>query len=199
MRRALYGLILAIFALAWSGCIFQPRDPEDPGGTVITYLPQSEPRNVIANIEKAMENLDPAGYDRQIAEDFVYEPDSGTEASYPGIDWAAWGREQEVEFMNAFLGGGSVTGVTSDMRAVELDTDWSGSEAFLRYTYSIVVDESGSQVPYRATVSLDFRLDGTFWVLYRWFDEQGEQDPDSGANLPSLGQRRGAFAAAGGG
>ncbi len=197
MRRALIGLILAFFALAWSGCIFQPRDPEDPIGVVIDYLPQSEPDNVIANIEKAMEGQDPAGYDRQIAEDFVYEPDSGTEASYPGVDWAAWDREMEIAFMRAFLG--NVAGVTSDMRAVALDTDYSGSEAFLRYTYSVVVDESGSQVPYRATVSLDFRLDGTFWVLYRWFDEQGEQDPDSGANLPSLGQRRGAFAAAGGG
>jgi len=197
MRRALIGLILAFFVLAWSGCIFQPRDPEDPGGVVITYLPQSEPQNVIANIEKAMENLDSAGYERQIAEDFVYEPDSGTEASYPGIDWATWDREQEIEFMNAFLG--NVQGVTADLQAVAHDVDWSGSEAFLRYTYSVVVDESGSQVPYRATVSLDFRLDGTFWVLFRWFDEQGEQDPDSGANLPSLGQRRGAFAAAGGG
>ncbi len=197
MRRAVFGLILAVFALAMGGCIFEPREPETPGGFVITYLDPSRPENVIANIEKAMSNMDPAGYERSISEDFTYEPDSGTEASYPDVDWTTWNREKEIAFMNDFLG--NVQGVTVDLQAEVRQSSWSGSEAELRYIYSAEVDESGSQVPYRALVTLEFKLDGTFWVLYRWFDEQGEQDPDSGANLPSLGQRRGAFAAAGGG
>lgn len=188
--------LMAAAILPLGGCLFTPRDPETPGVSV-TYLPQSEPGNVIANMEKAMTSLDPAGYDRQIAEDFTYEPDSGTQASYPGVDWSTWTRETEIAFMNDFLN--NVDGVTVNMRDEDVFTQWSGTEAELRYVYRLMVDESGSQVPYRANVTLGFRLDGTFWVLTRWYDEQGAQDPDSGANLPSLGQRRGAFLAAGGG
>ncbi len=197
MRSLQIGLILALSSLLTGGCFFTPRQAEAPGGAVITYLEQSQPENVIANIETAMANRDPGGYDRQIAEDFTYQPDSDTEASYPGVDWLAWDREQETAFMNDFLG--NVDGVTVDLRDEEIQVDWSGSEAELRYIYSMEVDESGGMVPYRALVTLEFRLDGTYWVLTRWFDEQGETDPDTGSPLPSLGQRRGAFAAAGGG
>ena len=197
MRCLKIGLILAISALFMGGCFFTPRQAEDPGGEVITYLEQSEPGNVIANIETAMSHRDAGGYDRQIAEAFTYQPDSDTEASYPDVDWAAWDRDQEIAFMNAFLG--NVEGMSVDLRDEDIFTEWSGSEAELRYVYSVEVDETGGIVPYRAIVKLEFRLDGTYWVLTRWFDEQGEADPDSGSLLPSLGQRRGAFAAAGGG
>ncbi|MBU1675929.1 nuclear transport factor 2 family protein [bacterium] len=197
MRCLKIGLILATLVLFTGGCFFEPRQAEAPGGAVITYLPQSQPENVIANIETAMANTDPAGYERQIAEVFTYQPDSDTEASYPDVDWASWDRAREIAFMNDFLG--TIDGMVIDLRDEEIFTDWSGSEAELRYIYSVVVDEAGGTVPYRARVTLEFRLDGTFWVLTRWFDEQGEEDPDSGSPLPPLGRRRGAFAAAGGG
>lgn len=199
MRRRQIGLFLALWVSATllSGCFFTPREAKDPGGDVITYLEQSRPENVLANIETALSHLDPAGYDRQIAEDFTYQPDSDTEASYPGVDWMAWDREQEIAFMNDFLG--NVQDVDVDMDDTEVNVDWSGSEAELRYIYRAEVTEGGGEVPYRASVTLEFRLDGTFWVLARWFDEQGEEDPDTGSPLPTLGQRRGAFAAAGGG
>lgn len=196
MKHVIFGLIFAIIFSCLGGCVFTPRDPEEPGASVV-YLDPYDPEAVITNIERAMGGQDPAGYERLIADDFTYEPDSGTQASYPGVDWETWDRDREIAFMNDFLN--NVQGVTADLTAEVIHGEWDGSEANLRYIYSVSVDESGSQVPYRALATLDFRLDGTYWVLYRWFDEQGEQDPDSGANLPSLGQRRGAFAAAGGG
>ncbi|MBC8423169.1 nuclear transport factor 2 family protein [bacterium] len=199
MNRRHAGLFLAFWftALFTSGCFFTPREAQDPGGEQITYIEQSSPENVIANIETALSHRDPAGYERQIAEEFSYQPDSDTEASYPGVDWLGWDREQEFAFMSDFLG--NVDGVAVDMKDVEIFTQWSGSEAELRYIYRAEVTEGGGEVPYRASVTLEFRLDGTFWVLTRWFDEQGEEDPGTGSPLPSLGQRRGAFAAAGGG
>jgi len=184
-------------ALSTSGCFFTPREAEGPGGEVITYLEQSSPDNVIANIETALSHRDPAGYDRQIAEDFTYQPDSDTEASYPDVDWMGWDHDQEIAFMNDFLG--NVGGVAVAMKDSVIFDEAGATEAELRYIYRAEVTEGGGEVPYRASVTLEFRLDGTFWVLTRWFDEQGEEDPDTGSPLPSLGQRRGAFAAAGGG
>lgn len=190
-------MILALGLVPTLGCLFEPRDAEPPSGGSITYLDQSRPENVLANLETAFQNRDAAGYERQIAAEFSYEPDADTEASYPDADWEAWNRETEIAFIQNFFN--NVDGIAADLNVEVIQGDWDGTTANLRYVYAVAVTESGGQVPYRASVTLDFRLDGTFWVLTRWFDEQGEQDPGTQNSLPTLGQRRGAFAASGGG
>ncbi len=195
MRRLGAGLVLA--SLLLGGCLFEPREAESPAGEIINYLPQANPINVLENLQTALQHTDAGGYDRMIADDFTYVPDSDTEASYPTVDWSGWNREKEIAFITDFFN--NVEGIDANLREEAIFTDWSGTEAELRYIYRIDVHESGGIVPYRASVTFNLRLEGTYWVLTRWYDEQGEQDPDSGAQLPSLGQRRGAFAVAGGG
>jgi hypothetical protein len=194
MRLVLTGILIAVTFLG--GCLFEPRVAALPGGADINYLEQSEPEFVLANLQSAFQHTDASGYERQIAEDFVYEPDSSTEANYPGLDWETWNREMEIQFITNFFN--NVAGISADLTAEELHTDWSGSFAELRYVYAIEVESGGSTVPYRATATLEFILDGTFWKLSRWYDENGENDPESGGLLPTIGQRRGAFLAAGG-
>ena len=113
------------------------------------------------------------------------------------MDWENWDREQEIAFIEQFLN--NVDGVTSVLDEEIIQGEWSGNSAELQYIYSVRVAESGGEVPYRARVTLEFRLDGNSWLLVRWFDEQGEEDPDTGSQLPTLGRRRGAFAVSGGG
>lgn len=199
MKYSTWGAFLAIMCLVpAAGCLFQPRAAEPPSsGQSITYLPQSRPENVISNLETAFDHQDASGYERQIADDFVYEPDSDTQASYPNVDWSSWNRDMEIAFIQNFFN--NVDAITADLRVRTIQGDWSGTVANLRYTYAMTVTEGGGEIPYRADVTLDFRLDGTYWVLYRWYDEQGGEDPDTHAPLPALGQRRGAFAVAGGG
>ena len=192
----LFACVLTIQALG-VGCIFEPRTPEDPTGEAISYLPQSGPDNVVENLELAFKNTDSSGYERQISETFVYEPDSETQASYPGVDWEGWNREREIAFIQDFFN--TVSGVEVDLRAEINYTNDSGDRSEHSYVYSMTVSSGGGSVPYRASVILEFQLEGTSWVLDRWSDEQGENDPDSGSLLPTLGQRRGAFAASGGG
>jgi hypothetical protein len=194
MRLALIGTLFAV--MFSGGCLFEPREPAMPGGEEINYLVQSAPEFVLANLEEAFQHTDAAGYERQIAEVFVYEPDSSTEANYPNLDWSSWDREMEIQFINNFFN--NVDGITADLTLEQLQTDWSGSFAELRYVYAIEVESGGSMVSYKATVTLDFILDGTFWKLTRWFDESGESDPVSSL-LPTIGQRRGAYYIASGG
>jgi len=196
MRRLAAGPILAGMML-FGGCLFTPRVAEPPAGRIINYLPQANPINVLENLQTAMNNTDAGGYDRMIADDFTYVPDGDTESSYPSVDWSHWNRDKEIAFITDFFN--NVQGIQANLRDVAVFTDWSGTQAELRYIYRIDVQGSGGVVPYRASVTFNLRLDGTYWVLTRWYDEQGEQDPETGAQLPSLGQRRGAFATAGGG
>ncbi|MBK9302340.1 MAG: nuclear transport factor 2 family protein [bacterium] len=188
---------LTLGLVPMSGCLFEPRDAEPPTGGSITYLDQSSPGNVLANLETAFQNRDAAGYDRQIAAEFSYEPDADTEASYPDVDWEAWNRETEIAFIQSFFN--NVDGIAADLNAVEIQEGVEGTTAEFIEIYAVTVTESGGAVPYRARATFNFRLDGTFWVLTRWFDEQGETDPGTQTSLPTLGQRRGAFAASGGG
>jgi len=180
-----------------AGCLFEPRDPEPPGNNQIDYLPATDTDNVLENLQRAIGALDPNGYERMLSSDFAYEPDGGALANYPDVDWERWDSDQEVAFMAGFLS--NVVGVTADLKAEEFGDIPGPSEAELRYVYALTVTEIGdSEVKYRAQATLEFRIDGTEWRLSRWIDEQGETDPESNALLPSLGQRRGAFAASGG-
>lgn len=194
MKFVLTGILIALISVG--GCIFEPRIPELPGGEEIDYFEQSNPENVLANLQKAFEHTDAAGYERQISEDFVYEPDGSTESEYPEIVGYDWNQETEILFITDFFN--NVDGITANLKDEELHTEWSGNTAELRYIYAVEVSSGGSFVPYRATATLEFRLDGTFWKLYRWYDESGESDPAGGGVLPTLGQRRGAFLRAGG-
>jgi hypothetical protein len=194
-KTLVIGSILLLLS-ALGGCLFEPRTPEAPGGEPINYLPQSGPDNVVENLELALKNTDASGYERQIALDFVYEPDSGTTASYPDVIWEEWNREQEVAFVNDFLN--NVSDIKVDLRAEINYTNDSGNSAEHSYIYTMEISSAGSSVAYRASAILEFKLEGTQWVLSRWYDEQGENDPDTGSLLPTFGQRRGAFAAAGG-
>lgn len=193
------GLIFAILltVVSCAGCLFEPRDPELPGTNTIDYLPPLSTDNVLGNLERALAGGDPSGYERMLSDDFVFVPDSGALSNYPDVDWDGWGKDQEVAWVGSFLG--NVESVTADLQAEEFGDEPGTSSAELRYVYALTVTEIGdSQVLYRAQATLEFHIDGTEWRLTRWTDEQGETDPDSGALLPSLGQRRGAYAASGG-
>ena len=198
MKISTKGSFLAIILLVpAAGCLFQPREAEPPGVVNVDYLPRQDPLSVLSNLETAFTHLHASGYQDQIADDFTYEPDSDTQASYPNVDWASWNRDMEVAFITNFFN--TVSAITANMTAETIQPQWSGDEAHLRYVYAMTVSEAGGETPYRGQVTLDFRLDGTYWKLYRWYDEAGGRDPDTQAVLPTLGQRRGAFAVQGGG
>lgn len=189
-------LLVLLLTLPLGGCLFAPRTPEPPTGDPIAYLPQSGPDNVMENLELALKNKDATGYERQIGEDFKYETDSGTSAAYPGVDWETWDQAKEIAFVSNFLN--TVSDIKVDMKAEINYTNDSGNSAEHSYVYSMDVSSGGSNVLYRASAIFEFKLEGTYWVLSRWYDEQGENDPESGSLLPTLGQRRGAFESAGG-
>ena len=198
MRRKVYILALTFLLAAAGGCFFEPRVAELPAGQQIVYLNQSLPENVWENIQTSLRFTDASGYDSQIAEEFIYEPDSATESMAPGYDWTNWNRLRELAFINDLYN--NVNSIEANLRFEIIDTDWAGSRAELRYTYKVdVTGSDGSVVTYMAEVVVEFIIEGAEWVLTRWYDVQQESETEGGSLNPTLGSLRAAFALSGGG
>lgn len=191
---ALGGVLLPLLG----GCIFEPRTPEPPAtGTPVTYLPQTSSVNVWANLERSLNAGHAPGWEDNISPDvFVYEPDSEAEGQFPGA-FAGWDRAREVGFINNFYNSGVTiqAQMKDDGFAPPPDagtqTTWEG------VIYDLIITNSAdnSVTRYRASAIITFTLEGNFWYISRWRDQQGESNPDSpGQILSSMGVLRGTFA-----
>lgn len=190
-RAALLGVALVPLL---GGCIFDVRDPEPPTTQAIDYLPRSNAANVWENCRLALVNRDAGGWDTALSQDFVYEPDSETVQAYPGIDWSQWGKSQEMNFISSWFASG--VQIQANLRDTDINTpDGAGGLAEWEIIYLLTITDSqtGSQTRYRASAVLQFTLEGSYYYLSYWRDQQGEEDPVSGATLETMGRLRGAF------
>jgi hypothetical protein len=200
MRRATWrrfaGLLLgAVFLPAAGGCIFEPRDPAPPDtGEAIDYLAQVQVAFTLANLQTAINANHVPGYQNAISQDFVYIPNSQVESDYPGVDWAGWGYEQEMAFVNALFTSGSTFEAKlrdEDIRVEEPSGDLGEWEII----YSLKEEGvGGSEIKFRGRAFVFFEQIDSFWYISRWEDVEGATDPQTGATLPTWGGLRGAFA-----
>lgn len=181
--------------LLLGGCIFGVRDPEPPTTQAISYLPRSSAANIWENCRLALENKDTGGWDAAVSVDFVYEPDSQTELAYPGVDWSQWGKQQEMDFISSWFASGIEIQANLLDGDDDVTPDGAGGLAEWTITYQLTVTDSqtGSVARYRAKAVLEFTLEGSYYYLSSWRDEQGEEDPETGATLETMGMLRGAF------
>jgi hypothetical protein len=191
---ALLGLLASLLQLA--GCLFDARDPEPPSTVSINYLPRNSPSSVWENCRLALINKDASGWDANLGEEFTYTPDTEAQAAYPGVDWGNWGKEAEMGFINNWFAN-DVT-ITADLLDDPINTpnNPGGNEAIWQLIYFIEVTDniSGTVTKYRGRAELRFAVPTTDWALVQWVDEGGENDPDGGGALQTMGFLRGAFA-----
>jgi len=179
-----------------NGCILEPREPEPPTtGEAVPYFDKTSTANVWANLEKSLEATHAPGWEDNISQDtFIYVPDSDAESQFPGV-FIGWDRAKEVAFINNFYNS-DVT-ITAQL----LDDDFvvppdAGTQVeWENVIYDLTVTENagGSSIRYRGSAIITFRLEGNFWYIYQWRDQQGESDPDTQQLLPTMGVLRGTF------
>ena len=189
-------LLLALVLAAPGGCLFEPRVPEPPtSGESIPYLPRGEAKNVWANLQTALNFSSASVWEENISPDFRYYPDPGVVDQFPGM-FDDWNFEKESAFINSFFDSG--VKIVADMRdddfivpeASDDEVEWIGVIYFL----DVTTTTDGSNTRYRASARITFRLEGNFWYIYEWTDQQGESDPDNETQLlSSMGVLRGSF------
>jgi hypothetical protein len=201
MRRCARGgaaLLVLVGLAAAAGCFFDPREPEPPStGSPVTYLPQTSSANCWANLERSLNAAHAPGWEDNISQDvFVYLPDSDAENQFPGA-FVEWDRTKEVGFINNFYNSG-VT-IQAQMKNDDFvpPPDSGTQSIWENVIYDLIITNTadGSTTRYRASAIITFSLEGNFWYISRWQDQQGESNPDNpGQLLSSMGVLRGTFA-----
>jgi hypothetical protein len=199
-RRATVACSLAgllACALAGAGCLLQPRDAEPPQtGDIVVYLEQIDPANTWDNLQTSAEATHAPGWEGAISQtSFVYIPDSAAEAQFPGV-FDNWSLEREIAFINA-LYNSDVTIVATMRNPGFVVPPSSGSVSVWEnviYDLRVTSGVDGSSVRYRGSAIITFTLEGNFWYISEWRDQQGESDPDTNQLLSTLGVLRGNFA-----
>ncbi|MCB1184992.1 hypothetical protein KDM41_16310 [bacterium] len=200
MRRTLRiaALMVGLAGLvAPAGCLFEPREAEPPAsGTTVVYFDKTSSANVWANLEKSLEAVHAPGWEDNISQNtFIYIPDTDAEAQFPGV-FNGWNRDKEVAFINSFYNS-DVT-ITAQMKDADFNAppDTGAEVEWENVIYDITVTSNVDQstTRYRGSAIITFRLEGSFWYVYQWRDQQGESDPGTGQLLPTMGVLRGTFA-----
>ncbi len=197
-RRAAAALALVLAAALLPGCFFSPRDPESPDtGEEVPYLPQTSSANVWGNLGTSLNATHAPGWEDNISlNEFRYIPDTGAEGEFPDGTFLNWNRERETAFINNLYNAGVTIVAVIRNPEFQVPPD-SGSEVIWEeviYDLKVTSTVDGSTTRYRGQANIIFRLEGNFWYVYEWRDLQGENDPDSGQPLSTMGVLRGNFA-----
>ncbi len=184
-QRTSWAVFLGLALLPAAGCLFEPREAEPPrAGEQIEYLVQRDAANVWANIETALEARDVAGWQAQFSPDLTAVDETGGDEAW----WDAnWNYDQEIAFATAFFT--QVSAIEADMRDTDIEIGQPAVEGDWVIIYRITVTEAdGSTTTYRAQARITFKLEGNFWYIIRWADEQAEDF--EGSRRPTLGVLR---------
>jgi len=185
-------------SLTLSGCLFVPREAELPAvGETVIYFDGTSSNNVWGNLGKSLEATHSPGWEDNISlEEFIYIPDTDTENQFPPGTFVGWDRAREVSFINGFYN--SNVSITVQMKdddfVVPPDTGTEVEWENVIYFLTVTNKADNSVTKYRGSAIITFRLEGSFWYVYQWRDQQGESDPISGQPLPTMGVLRGNFA-----
>lgn len=195
-RVLLKTAVIAVFAVFLSGCLFEPREPEQPGtGAVVEYIPKSKPANVWANLEKSLEAQHAAGWEDNISlTEFRYIPDDESRDQFPGV-FVGWDRDREITFINSFYNSDVKIDATMSEASFVFPAPAGNEMTIEDIVYDLTVTNIADQsvVRYRGKCDVIFRLEANFWYIYEWRDLQGESDPDTGQLLSTMGVLRGTF------
>jgi hypothetical protein len=174
LQRAAFGAALAGMILA-TGCVFEPRDPEDPSEVVVDWIRPIEPENVLFNMKASIDAEYSTNYSNSLHADFTFVQSFGNvEEAAPGY-FDDWGAERELAALDALFN-----------QAISLRVEWnfdpnedlteSGDEAIAELTnYQLFVTRPpDSEVVYEGYAKLVMKYDteSSQWQLYRWDESE---------------------------
>jgi len=178
-------LLVVFLMLLTSGCIFEPREPEQPGaGEDAKWVVPLSASDVFLNLTSGFSSASNSNYERSLHDDFVFKPLPQDEAALGSEVFSDWNKSVELEFLTRLKGdypvkrsirfgdeNGYLKEVKKETNLVEYEGEYrievssgSGVEVFAGKARFIVVQTSLG------------------WMLKLWedYDIVSKEDPTSG-------------------
>ena len=195
LRRAC-GLALLGTALL-AGCdAFAPRTPETPGGASGGFEQPDTPERVVANLVRALANLDPTAYRRSLAEPggeagagFRFTPTPEAAARAPGL-WAGWDAGAEDAYFRTLVAAAAPGAAFTLRLADQSPPEVTDRRYVLDASYVLTTPHRRPEAPTSVQGRLRWTItrgaDG-LWARSDW------QDRSLGAGTPSWSDLKAAF------
>jgi hypothetical protein len=162
-------LCLIVGAFGLSGCLFQPREAQPPGGGS-NWVSPDRPDKVLKNMQTGLEGLSGGNYEKSIGEEFTFVPLAGDEANFPGGELDNWTRAVEIDSIKKLLGQASKIALEfSGVTPLSSSGDVSKYQAVYKLTVTYSSTPSAPET-YQAKANFDFKLGSKGYVLIRWED-----------------------------
>jgi len=167
VRSAAICLLAGLLGL--TGCLFEPREAQQPGGGS-NWISPDQPDKVFTNMITGLEGLSGGNYEKSIGEEFEFIALPGDLANFPSGELDNWTREVEIDAMRKLLGQSSTivldfTGVTP----ISSSGDVSQYRADYTLTVTYSSDPANPEV-YQGKAHFDFKLGSKGYVLIKWED-----------------------------
>lgn len=175
---------LAILALSClglaGGCLFTPREPEDPGGGVALpdWVDPTALGDALGNMKRALEAKSLTNYGRSFNEGQEFElvfdiTDEGELGDLSNFE--SWSGSQEEQRMDGIIAAAQADVEVEWVFTAETDSiDESVSERYYKdLGYNLTFSKTGASVTYSGSVDLWFADNGSgLWYISRWIDKR---------------------------
>jgi hypothetical protein len=167
-KRTIFLLMAMVLALN-SGCLFTPRDAEEPGEDTDPWTVPNVPKDVFINLGSGFHAIANSNYERSLSDEFVF-------IARP-IDWPdfiAWNKDDEMAFLDRLKGDytGERTIQFGDEFGIFTDKDEGVTAAWYEGEYEITLYSADGSDPDIFTGIARFYLEkgSVGWVMIRWDD-----------------------------
>lgn len=172
--RTLAGLL--VVSLLGSGCgLFDPRDPELPAQSGLSFIPATVPSIVLSNLKNAIAQKSVENYIQNFSDplaaslEFSFTPSADASSTYPNV--REWSYDDERAYFQNLV---AKADGFSDLALTPKDSLLSATEASYNFDYVLTFQHTDAATfPTMARGNLQFNLApdaNNIWSIYQWID-----------------------------
>jgi hypothetical protein len=152
-----------------TGCIFDTREANPPGGEGSTWQVPDFPSKVFINMKSGLEELTGTNYERSLDASFTFVPLPEDANQLPGA-FDNWTAEVEMQVVRRLLADASkITVDFTDLEQILSQTGFADFQGFYDLT---IIDRSTppDTTQYKGKAQFNFQEGSKGWQIVRWED-----------------------------
>lgn len=168
MKRIVIISLVLVTAVMAGGCLFDPREPEEPGGGGAPWVVPNDPKDIFLNIITGFIDVANSNYERSLADKFQF---IARAQDWPGAP--AWGKAEEIDFLNRVKGdytGSRDIEFGDDLQFETENIEVGRAEFEGRYIITLERGDGSAAETYAGRAIFIVEKGSTGWALVSWED-----------------------------